>query len=131
MQILTGLAFAVAASANFPALLLSLIWRRLTTTGTVVGIATGLISSIVLIVLSPQVWPGRERGAVPARQPGDRHRPAGFHRLHRGIAALRTRRVAEARFDEVPGPQHDRHHGSGVMPAELSFSRARWQGRLS
>jgi cation/acetate symporter len=52
---LVGLAFAVAASANVPALVLSLFWRRMNTTGTIVGMLTGLISSIVLIAVSPAV----------------------------------------------------------------------------
>ncbi|MGH2969441.1 MAG: solute symporter family protein [Solirubrobacteraceae bacterium] len=57
---LVGLAFVVAASANFPALLLALYWRRFNTTGAVTGIAFGLISSLVFIVLSPPVWPGAD-----------------------------------------------------------------------
>ncbi len=53
---MVGLAFAVAASANFPALLLSIVWRRCTTKGAVASMATGLITAVVLIVLSPTVW---------------------------------------------------------------------------
>lgn len=64
IQVLVGLAFAVA-SANFPALLLSLVWRRFTTTGAVVGVVFGLISSIVLIILSPPVWPGPDHQGSP------------------------------------------------------------------
>ena len=54
--VLVGLAFAVAASANFPALLLSIFWRRLTTAGAVASMWTGVVSSVGLIVLSPVVW---------------------------------------------------------------------------
>ncbi len=53
---MVGLAFAVAASANFPALLMSIVWKKLTTAGAVASIATGLVLSIVLIILSPTVW---------------------------------------------------------------------------
>jgi len=53
---MVGLAFAVAASANFPALLMSIVWKKFTTTGAVASIATGLVLSIVLIILSPTVW---------------------------------------------------------------------------
>ena len=60
ITVLVGLAFTIAASANFPALLFALSWRRFNTTGAVVGILTGVISSLVLIVLSPQVWPGAD-----------------------------------------------------------------------
>jgi cation/acetate symporter len=52
---LVGLAFAVAASANVPAIVLTLYWRRFNTSGMVAGMLVGLISSIVLIVLSPAV----------------------------------------------------------------------------
>ena len=53
---MVGLAFAVAASANFPALLLSVLWRKLTTQGAVASMITGLVSAVTLIVLSPTVW---------------------------------------------------------------------------
>lgn len=50
---LVGLAFAVAASANLPALVLSLLWSRFNTTGAVWGVYGGLAGSLVLVVLSP------------------------------------------------------------------------------
>ncbi len=50
---LVGLAFAVAASANLPVILLSLYWRRFTTSGAVWGMAVGLVSSVGLILVSP------------------------------------------------------------------------------
>ena len=52
---LVGLAFAVAASANVPAILLTLYWRRFNTTGMIAGMLVGLTSAVVLIVLSPAV----------------------------------------------------------------------------
>src|SRR3954453_17846267 len=52
---LVGLAFAVAASANLPVILLSIFWRRFTTQGAVCGLATGLLSSLVLIIASPSM----------------------------------------------------------------------------
>jgi len=68
---MVGLAFAVAASANFPALLMSILWKRFTTAGAVASIATGLVLSIVLIVLSPTVWVdvfhAKEKAAVEAQ----------------------------------------------------------------
>jgi cation/acetate symporter len=51
-----SLAFAIAASANFPVLFLSLLWKDCTTRGAVIGGFLGLISSVVLTVLSPSVW---------------------------------------------------------------------------
>jgi cation/acetate symporter len=53
---MVGLAFAVAASANFPVLLLSIMWKGLTTRGAVIGGFVGLISSLVLTIVSPGVW---------------------------------------------------------------------------
>ncbi len=53
---MVGLAFAVAASANFPILLLSMFWGGLTTKGAVAGGFAGLIMAVVLIVLGPTVW---------------------------------------------------------------------------
>ena len=53
---MVALAFAIAASANFPVLLLSVIWRGCTTRGAVVGGFLGLISSVALTVVSPSVW---------------------------------------------------------------------------
>lgn len=53
---MVGLAFAVAASANFPVLFLSLYWRGLTRHGAFAGGVVGLATSIGLIVVSPTVW---------------------------------------------------------------------------
>jgi cation/acetate symporter len=55
---LAGLTYAIAASTNFPVLVLALFWRRLSTAGAVAGIGVGLVSCVVLIALSPGVWPG-------------------------------------------------------------------------
>ncbi len=53
---MVGLAFAIAASANFPILLLSMYWKKLTTRGALIGGSAGLITAIVIVVLSPVVW---------------------------------------------------------------------------
>src|SRR5438477_80382 len=52
---LVALAFAVAASANLPVIVFSLFWKRFTTEGAVWGLASGLIASLVLIVVSPSI----------------------------------------------------------------------------
>ena len=52
---LVGLAFAVAASANLPVIVLSLFWKRFNTAGAVMGLGTGLVSSIALILISPSI----------------------------------------------------------------------------
>jgi cation/acetate symporter len=58
VSFMVGLAFAVAASANFPALLLALSWPRFNTMGAVTGVLVGTVSSIFLVLISPKVWPG-------------------------------------------------------------------------
>jgi cation/acetate symporter len=50
------LAFTIAASANFPVLFMSVLWKDCTTTGAVVGGTVGLVMSVVLTILSPGVW---------------------------------------------------------------------------
>jgi cation/acetate symporter len=55
---MVGLAFAIAASANFPALLLSVLWKPFTTMGAVWSIIVGALSSATMIILSPTVWVG-------------------------------------------------------------------------
>ena len=53
---MVGLAFSIAASANFPVLFLSMFWRGLTTRGAVTGGVIGLVVAVTLIVLGPTVW---------------------------------------------------------------------------
>jgi cation/acetate symporter len=65
IQFLVSLTFAVAASANFPSLLLALTWPRFNTTGALVGVGTGLVAAIGLIILSPTVWPGPDSEGSP------------------------------------------------------------------
>jgi cation/acetate symporter len=102
---MVGLAFAVAASANFPALLLALTWRRFNTTGAVVGVLFGVISSVALVIISPTVWPGpdSEGGALDwytLTQPGIISVPLGFIGCWLGTM-LTTEPAAEHTFDEL------------------------------
>ncbi|HET6720375.1 MAG TPA: cation acetate symporter, partial [Rhodocyclaceae bacterium] len=53
---LVALTFGVAASANFPVLVLSMYWRGLTTRGALWGGLAGLLSAVILVILSPAVW---------------------------------------------------------------------------
>ncbi len=53
---MVGLAFAIACSANFPALVLSIFWNRFTTQGAVWAILTGAVLAVGLIFISPTVW---------------------------------------------------------------------------
>ena len=53
---MVGLAFGIAASANFPILFLSIYWRELTTRGAFIGGFIGLITAVTLVILGPNVW---------------------------------------------------------------------------
>ncbi len=53
---MVGLAFAIAASANFPVLFLSMFWSKLTTRGAFLGGMLGLLTATILVILSPVVW---------------------------------------------------------------------------
>ncbi len=53
---MVGLAFSIAASCNFPIILLSMYWRGLTTRGAVAGGWLGLLTAVVLMILGPTVW---------------------------------------------------------------------------
>ncbi len=67
-----GLAFAIAASANFPVLFLSMFWSKLTTRGAVLGGSLGLLTAIVLVILGPIVWVdilGYETAIFPYKYP--------------------------------------------------------------
>ena len=52
---MVSLAFAIAASGNFPALVLAMFWRRATTTGLLASMAIGTVTTLVLIYLSPTI----------------------------------------------------------------------------
>ncbi|MDX6692738.1 MAG: cation/acetate symporter [Blastocatellia bacterium] len=110
---LVGLAFAVAASANLPVIIFSLFWRRFNTRGAVAGLATGLASSIILILISPSIMTvdaptvtGAARHLIqsaplfPLENPGLVSIPLGF--LGAYLGALTGREPeAEAKFDEL------------------------------
>jgi cation/acetate symporter len=69
---MVGLAFAIAASCNFPILFLSMYWRKLTTWGAFIGGLLGLLTAVVLVILSPTVWVtvlGNEAAIFPYKDP--------------------------------------------------------------
>jgi len=53
---LVGLTFGIAASTNFPVLIMAMYWKGLTTRGALAGGFAGLISALLLVILSPAVW---------------------------------------------------------------------------
>lgn len=69
---MVGLAFCVAASANFPILLLSMYWQKLTTRGAVIGGSMGLLTAVILVFIGPTVWVdafGFEEAIFPYKYP--------------------------------------------------------------
>ena len=67
---MVGLAFAIAASCNFPVLVTSIFWKGLTTRGAMIGGFLGLISAVVGVILSPAVWEvtlGYPKGSAPVK----------------------------------------------------------------
>ncbi len=67
VSFLVGLAFAVAASANLPAIVMLLFWKRTTAKGIAASIGVGIISSLTLIALSPNIY--KQFGLDPAKAP--------------------------------------------------------------
>lgn len=53
---MVGLAFSIAASCNFPIILLSMYWAKLTTRGAMVGGWLGLLTAVILMILGPTIW---------------------------------------------------------------------------
>ena len=106
VSFMVGLAFAVAASANFPALLLALTWRRFNTAGAVTGVAFGVISSIFLVIISPKVWPGADAeggllGFYDLANPGIISIPLGFFGCWLGTMLGKDETTSERSFDEL------------------------------
>ena len=82
---LVALAFAVAATANLPALLYNLFWKRFNTMGAVFSIYGGLIMAVLLVTFSPVVsgtpeslFPSADFAWFPLRNPGLISIPFGF-----------------------------------------------------
>lgn len=104
---LVALAFAVAASANLPALLYNLFWKRFNTRGAVWSIYGGLIAAVALVFFSPTVSgaetslvPGADWSWFPLSNPGIVSVPFGFLMGWLGTITA-SDRDAEHRFAEL------------------------------
>ncbi len=98
---LVGLAFAVAASANLPVIIFSIFWKRFNTTGAVSGLLVGLVSAIVLILLSPNGVYGKTGALFPLENPGIVSIPLGFLAAWLGTICTARDATAEAKFAEL------------------------------
>jgi len=111
---LVALAFAVAASANLPVIVFSIFWRRFTTEGAVWGLATGLLSSLILIIVGPSIMnvdgPNVAVAArhliqahpwFPLENPGIVSIPLGFLGAFLGTMMSKEDLDAEERYTEL------------------------------
>jgi cation/acetate symporter len=111
---LVALAFAVAASANLPVIVMSIFWKRFNTSGAVWGLAAGLLSSIALILMGPSVMgvdpPNIAASArhliqrtplFPLENPGILSIPLGFLGAFVGTLLGRREPLAEHKFTEL------------------------------
>jgi len=104
---LVGLAFAVAASANLPVILLSIYWKRFTTQGAVCGLVVGLVGSLALIMVSPSMMGLDGKHLIhsapwfPLENPGILSIPLGFLGAFIGTMMSRVDENAEAKFTEL------------------------------
>jgi len=97
--VLVVLAIAVAASSNFPIIVLSLFWRRFNTAGVIGGVAAGVVSSVALALLGPAVL-GAD-AVFPLVNPTIVSMPIGFAGAVLGTLLGGGEAVAQTRFDEV------------------------------
>lgn len=102
---LVSLAFCIAASANLPVILYTIYWKRFNTTGAISAMLTGLISALVLVALSPNVW-GPEGTAIfvgtalfPLTNPAIISVPAGF--IAGFIGSIISEKADERKYAEV------------------------------
>ena len=105
---MVGLAFAIAASGNFPALVLSIFWKRLTTAGAQASMIVGTVSTLVLIYLSPTIQIDVLKNAeawFPLRNPGIITIPLSFATAL-AVSLLRPAPAEAQRFVELERQLH-------------------------
>ena len=104
---LVGLTFGIAASTNFPVLIMAMYWKGLTTRGALLGGCAGLISALVLVILSPAVWVavlGHAEAIYPYDHPALFSMPLAFlvivvvSRMDRSARAERERAAFDDQF---------------------------------
>ena len=110
-----GLAFSIAASANFPALILAVFWRKATTKGVVSGIAVGTVGSLALIYLSPIVQIevlGKAEALFPFKNPAIFVIPVSFF-VGIVVSLLTKDPEADKLYEKM---QYQIHHGQAPAP---------------
>jgi cation/acetate symporter len=98
---LVALAFCVAASANLPVIVLTIFWKKFNTTGAVVGMLVGLLGSVGLILISPNVM-APAHAIFPLKSPAIVSVPLGFLACYLGtILSGAARKEDEEKFTEI------------------------------
>ncbi len=113
---MVSLAFAIAASANFPALVLAIFWRRCTTAGAVASMVTGTVATLLLIALSPTVQVdllGRAAAWFPLKNPALVTIPLSFV-TGMLVSLVTTERGSAARYTAL---ERQLHFGTGDDPS--------------
>lgn len=100
IAVLTALTFAVAASANVPVLLLTIFWKGFNTEGAIIGMLIGLVSSVLLVVISPNVM--GETAIFPLTSPALVSVPLAFLGCYLGTLIGRRRRSGDRSETRVP-----------------------------
>ncbi|WP_213630638.1 cation acetate symporter [Pseudomonas sp. Pc102] len=104
---LVGLTFGIAASTNFPVLIMAMYWKDLTTRGALAGGFVGLLTALVLVILSPAVWVsvlGNATAIYPYDHPALFSMPLAFlvivvvSKLDRSARAARERAAFDDQF---------------------------------
>lgn len=104
---LVGLTFGIAASTNFPVLIMAMYWKDLTTRGALAGGFAGLITALGLVILSPAVWVsvlGNAQAIYPYDHPALFSMPLAFlvtvlvSKLDRSARAARERAAFDDQF---------------------------------
>lgn len=98
---LATLAIAVAASANLPALLYTIYWRKATSTGIAVGMVAGLVTAVVIILLSPTFRGSTANAILPINSPGIISIPVGFIVMYLVSLATQPRGAEREAADEL------------------------------
>jgi cation/acetate symporter len=104
---LVALAFAVAASANLPIIILTIFWKRFNTTGAIIGMLVGLFTALILVAVSPNVWSPEVGKAIfvgtpliSLTNPGIISIPVGF--IAAIVGTLLSSKTSDAKkFDEI------------------------------
>jgi cation/acetate symporter len=108
---MVALAFALAASANFPALVLAIFWPRLSTSGAVASMVTGTVATLALIWLSPTIQVDVLKHAsawFPLKNPALVTIPLSFA-VGVAVSLLRPEPAAEARYRALARQMHLGH----------------------